>query len=695
MTAAQTKAVRPGSLTAGTTGTNANLQSSKSSGRNGRSRNQALGVMVKIRLLPPAMQEAECLRLLPEEWHVAKGKVDSFRYTPGKVSNRPGRPSHASVAYFQLSREDDVVSFGETVKLIVWEDAADTFHDPCLKAKPYLERCVYRKNPMEKDRGDSLQGTIDQDPEFIHFLENLTRVAANEKEEDKTAAQTPEVEKSTEKPTSTPLVEYMREKREKDKDAGGTGRGSRSAKQEARLAAKSSKSGDKKKARDKDRDSGKDKEKSERMTDKIKILKKAAMADAPCTSKNAAAASNGSQAPRNQSSSKTKRATIAAAARVLQRDHGLSPGAAHRRARAEIAKVEMQNKTAAAAAATTSGASTSLPSKKDSPKGSLQTPTETSKPAEPATGSSKREPGRTRGRGRGKGGGDTNAAKAQQQEPVKPIILLKKKPEIDASPTSIQSPFLKTNEAPRIAETSTKGASEPATQPTASSSKGKLAEKSNNSSKARKADRQDAKSGASAPLTVTPGATKAFIKNVNPSCGINASSLRTALSCFGAINAIDIELRKGFAYVEFSQHESLVAAVKAGSISIGQGHIRVAERKAKKPTPGPAASIAQGSSCSPSGNGSLEKTDEKNAEKTKTGDSKATGEKAEKAEKPEKPEKGSSRRNRGHRGGSGKKEKDGSRGVKDVSTGGDKGIKGSGSSAAALALGPASALAST
>ncbi|KKF96853.1 hypothetical protein CFO_g826 [Ceratocystis platani] len=692
MTAAQTKAVRPGSLTAGATGTNANLPSSKSSGRNGRSRNQALGVMVKIRLLPPAMQEAECLKLLPEEWHVGKGKVDSFRYTPGKVSNRPGRPSHASVAYFQLSREDDVVSFGEAVKLIVWEDAGDTFHDSCLKAKPYLERCVYRKNPMEKDRGDSLQGTIDQDPEFIHFLENLTRVAANEKEEDKTAAQTPEVEKSTEKPTSTPLVEYMREKREKDKDAGGAGRGSRSAKQEARLAAKSSKSSDKKKARDKDRDSGKDKEKSERMTDKIKILKKAATADAPGTSKNAAAASNGSQAPGSQSSSKTKRATIAAAARVLQRDHGLSPGAAHRRARAEIAKVEMENKTAAAAAATTSGASTS---KKDSPKEPSQTPTETSKPAEPAAGSSRREPGRTRGRGRGKGGGDTNAAKAQQQEPVKPIILLKKKPEIDASPASIQSPSLKTNEAPRIAEASTKGASEPATQPSASSSKGKLAEKSNNNSKARKADRQDAKSGASAPLTVTPGATKAFIKNVNPSCGINASSLRTALSCFGAINAIDIELRKGFAYVEFSQHESLVAAVKAGSISIGQGQIRVAERKVKKPAPGPAASIAQGSSGSPSGNGSLEKTDEKDAEKAKTGDSKATGEKAEKAEKPEKSEKGSSRRNRGRRGGSGKKEKDGGRGVKEASTGGDKGVKGSGPGAAALAPGPASALAST
>ncbi|KAL5630592.1 hypothetical protein BROUX41_000464 [Berkeleyomyces rouxiae] len=661
MTAAQTKAGRLSQNTAGNGAFASNQQPSKASGRSGRSRNQLAGVMVKIRLLPPAMQQVECLKLLPEQWHVGHGKVDSFRYTQGKTSSRPGRPSHASVAYLHLSKEEDITTLGETVKQVAWEDGADSFNDSCLKAKPYVERCIYRKTPAEKDRGDPLQGTIDQDPEFISFLENLTRVATREKEEETPASSSLEAEKSAEKSTiSTPLVEYMREKRDKDKETSGLGRNSRNARQDGKSATKLSNSGDKKRSRDKERDGGKEKEKAERMSEKVKILKKPAAttnADKDNAGGKNATTTNASTSTSEQSNSKTKRASIAAAARLLQRDHGMSPGAAHRQARAEIAKAESESKAAA---------SSNVSNKKEAAKES-QPLTNASKPTDGAASSSKRELGRTRGRGRGKRGGDPEASKAQQA-PTKPIILLKKKPEVTADSTSVQPTPVANDGGSQTTSTAKRVPETPIPTPI-TSSKTKTIEKSNNnpsnsnSNKERKSDKPDGKTSGASSSLVTAGVTHGFVKHVNVSQGVNESSLRTALSCFGALNSIDIDRRKGFAYVEFSQHESLVAAVKAGQISIGQGQVQVVERKDKKPVTTSTSSGAHGPSNGPSASGGPEKAASKEPAKPKGGDIKEGGERSEKS---------GSRRSRGRRGGGGKKDKDAGRGGNEAGAGGDK-----------------------
>lgn len=83
---------------------------------------------------------------------------------------------------------------------------------------PSLEFAPYNKIPSGRVRHDGRQGTIDQDPEFIDFLQSLTepitKASANE---DANAKQ--------EKVTITPLIQYIKEKKAnkaKEKEAAAT-----------------------------------------------------------------------------------------------------------------------------------------------------------------------------------------------------------------------------------------------------------------------------------------------------------------------------------------------------------------------------------------------------------------------------------------------------------------------------------------
>ncbi|KKA29739.1 hypothetical protein TD95_003887 [Thielaviopsis punctulata] len=693
MTAAQTKVVRPGPTNANTSAGTSNQQPAKTGSRGGRGRNQQSGVMVKIRLLPPGLQEAEYLKLLPTEWHEGNGKVDYARYTPGKVSGRPGKPSQGSVAYLHLGKEEEVVLLSETVKQIVWEDAADTFSDPCLKAKPYLERCAYRKNPSGKQRTDSLQGDIDQDPEFIAFLESLTQTAPKDKEEDKSIALAAEVEKAVDKTKiTTPLIEFMREKREKDREGGASGRSGRGARQEAKSAR--SRGDEKKRSRDKDHDS-KDKEKakdkSNKLPDKIKILKKNPDSTADASGRNSALSNGaGESAP-----VRSKNSEIAAAARALQRDFGLGPGAAHRRAKAEFMKAE-----ACKAAAVNGPNGKNEVSKEPVAAAAAAAGTiaaETSKLAGGSATGSKRDPARTRGRGKGKNATETSKSQQTQQMLSKPIILLKKKPETptpDETTASLTTPKVDASPQTPVGKSHAEkqSVSTPVTHANASSSKGKSSEKSN---KERKSEKSGGKGSNAAPaVAISPGATQAFVKHVNASHGIDESSLRIALSTFGAINSLEIDRRKGFAYVEFSQHESLVAASRMSQIPIGQGHVQVTERRDKKPA------VANGNAAGPSSLNLNDKgktvdakdvgKDRAKAERAKKSEKGDKPDKGEKGEKGEKTEKSGSRRSRGRRGGGGGKGSTGNKDGGNANGGGEKPSKASGGQAAAVAGGSGS-----
>lgn len=92
------------------------------------------------------------------------------------------------------------------IKTISFQDAKNSSRDPCLIGLPSLEFAPYNKVPTGRARHDGRQGTIDQDPEFIDFLQSLTEPITK-------AAANGDPEAKQDKVTTTPLVQYIKEKK--------------------------------------------------------------------------------------------------------------------------------------------------------------------------------------------------------------------------------------------------------------------------------------------------------------------------------------------------------------------------------------------------------------------------------------------------------------------------------------------------
>jgi regulator of nonsense transcripts 3 len=449
------------------------------------------------------------------------------------------------------------MALNEVVRTATWEDAKSTFTSPSLIAPPALEFAIYKKVPNIKKRTDARQGTIDQDPEFMAFLEGLANPAsAPEAEETEDAA------KTDTKVTTTPLVEYLKEKKaNKGRDSG---KGSKHSRQESGAGkGKGSAKDDEGSSRKKGREA-----KGERATkpakENVKILTKkpAAEKTTEATDKSEPTASaNGGDAP------KSRRAGIAAAARLLQRDLGLSPGSAHRRARQDAAKADSDTKSSSPSDSKGDNASrTTEPV--DSPTAPTELATKTPAAASPTGSTSAANATKNASGGRRNRGGrnadkskavDTSAA--ANPTPVNPPIILKKKPEPDAVPT----------ESPKETAVAEPAATAPANKPSVKTPTAKTA-------------------GNKKVATITPGVTRGFVKHANSSQGITEPLLRGALQTFGTITSLELDKRKGFAYVEFADHEALVKASGASPVSVAQGAVQIMERKDKKPAAAPGGS---------------------------------------------------------------------------------------------------------
>lgn len=503
------------------------------------------------------------------------------------IEKSPSKPSRPGRAYLHLVRKDDIMPLSDAVRTATWEDAKSTFTNPSLIGPPTLEFSIYKKVPSTKKRTDARQGTIDQDPEFMAFLEGLANPAPMRDSID--VEEAAESAKADTKVTTTPLVEFLKEKKaNKGKD----GKNSKSGK--GKGGSKDDESSGRKKGKE---SRGEKQEKAPKET--VKILskkaateqaaegaKKAANQIATANAASSAAAAGSSDAP------KSRRAGIAAAARILQRDLGLSPGSAHRRARHDAAKAEADAKAATSATKESNGNSTDTataatastqPTPADA---AAQTPK--SRPESPVT--SKPQSGRRNRGGKSavdKGKAAGNETPAAQPTAANPPVILKKKTD---------------------AETNQKAAEPPATAPAANANaSGKQASKERGNNK-----QASQKKSAS----VSANAIRAFVKHVNASQGVNDASLREALSSFGNITLVEIDKRKGFAYVDFSEHDALVKAVSASPIQVGQANVQVLERKDKKPA---ASAPAAAGKESTTPNSEKEKDKDKEKEKPSGG----------------------------------------------------------------------------
>jgi regulator of nonsense transcripts 3 len=213
------------------------------------------------------------------------------------------------------------------VRQASFQDARNTVHDPILLGPPSLEFAPYAKIPGSRSRKDARQGTIDQDSDFIAFLESLTQPIARPAGVDSPADGD---EKKKEIVMTTPLVQFIKDKKaSKSKDSGSKSKHSRSdkesTKQEKVLAKKLLQRGDK--------------ESSVTSSDKKAKGEKPSKDSAKTAKGNAASAkagksgatSNSTKEPTAAPERKRERGNAAAATKILQRDLGLITSGGRRR----------------------------------------------------------------------------------------------------------------------------------------------------------------------------------------------------------------------------------------------------------------------------------------------------------------------------------------------------------------------------
>ncbi|KAK4892991.1 hypothetical protein LTR27_008528 [Elasticomyces elasticus] len=172
----------------------------------------SLRLKIEVRRLPPSLTLSEYEEVLGDEWKLGRGKVDWREYRPGKLK-APGKLPEQSRCYVHLAHESYVKDFEQRFLSVVFHDKAGSHRNPDIKhLPPTLGFATNQRTPLQvKMRVDGRQGTIDQDAEFIAFLEAETMPLAKPTALEILSA---EKEKGGMKVKSTPLIEDLRAKKE-------------------------------------------------------------------------------------------------------------------------------------------------------------------------------------------------------------------------------------------------------------------------------------------------------------------------------------------------------------------------------------------------------------------------------------------------------------------------------------------------
>ena len=427
------------------------------------------------------------------------------------------KPSKPSRAYLHLTNPKFVSELADKVRTTAFNDAAGSGKDPALLGPPTVEYDPFGRIPGSRTRKDLRQGTIDQDPEFIDFLESLTNPLpkVNSVDQDGEAGS-----KTKEKITTTPLVQYLKDKKaNKGKEVPTPSKAPKHSRQDSK-DTKATPSSEKKTPNKASTISPPEKRSAQAIKvenaarDAVKVLnKQAAITKKP---PEPPAAPSPTPTPPTEANApladkKRERGSASVAARILQRDLGLGGGGGGRGGRG----------------------------------GRRVAPTALNKP-DPEKAVSPTPPSAT------------------ASEPV-----------VDAKPTPTVKTPTSSQTSTAIPSTSTSEQTKPTpaqppTGPSASRNPPKTPPQPRNNSSASAQARTP---------TVSPTATQAFLKHANPSQGITEPLLEEAFTPFGTVSKVEIDKKKGFAYVDFAEPEGLQKAIKASPIKVAQGQVVVLERK--------------------------------------------------------------------------------------------------------------------
>ncbi|KAH0536398.1 hypothetical protein FGG08_006723 [Glutinoglossum americanum] len=556
------------------------------------SRSTGPRLKVVIRKLPPGLTQVELEAALGEDWKLGGGRVDWMIYKPGKVSKDPVKISTPSRAYLHLTDQSHLTALSAAIQRANFTDARNTSSSASSLGPPVVEFAPFGRIPSAKKRLDARQGTIDQDPEFIAFLEGLTNPTNTKKSSAEGSVGVDSLGKKEEKVTTTPLVQYLKDKKaSKAKEAVLPAKGSR-----ARLESRDSRSDKgvgkkilskpgKEVASPEAKKGGRDRERrvQKATTEAIKVLNreasatggKAKAAPAPPPASSAGGKDSGNvQVPTAPSAPaaerRRERGSASIAAKILQRDLGFGGapprrGGMRREGTSDGTKSESSSQPIA-----------SSPAKQEGP---LAVSTEKSRPAEDASLSEKTPPSgpnsekethrKSRSERRAQRFSSDQASLLSRNPPTgpaAPLALLKKSATSVQSQRQVISPLKgpsSTNHPPPPLKPAS---SAPPVIPAAPRS-------------------------ATTPPAPSPGATQAFCKHANASQGVTEPALREVMEIHGAVLKVEIDKKKGFGYVDFAEPEGLANAIKASPLKVGNGTVAVLERKER-----PSASGGGGSS---------------------------------------------------------------------------------------------------
>ena len=437
----------------------------------------------------------------------------------------PVKPTRPARAYLHLTKQEYLGVLSDKVRETNFVDAKASSGDVVLLGPPTVEFAPYGRVPSNRVRKDARQGTIDQDPEFIDFLESLTNPTTRPTPPDSTNDS--EVNKA-ETMAVTPLIQFLRDKKvNKGKEIVLPAKSTKHARTDSKdnkVAPTPEKKTSPKNLKEStppvDKRSATAIKVEKAARDAVKVLNKQAntVNKVPVASSVAATTTPSLPSPATPSASSSpvverrrERGSASAAARILQRDLGIGINSGNRRRReappssgnsalANAPNIVQQNSAVVARASEATNNTTPSPAATLSATVSLPSPSTPS--------------------------------------------------------TKIGSPSIN---------------SPPPTGPAASRSSPRAA--------ASSPIRPSHMPTAAKPPSISPTSTQAFLKHANPSQGVTEPLLQEAFAAFGGISKVEIDKKKGFAYIDFAEPDGLQKAIKASPVKVAQGHVVVLERK--------------------------------------------------------------------------------------------------------------------
>jgi regulator of nonsense transcripts 3 len=447
--------------------------------------------------------------------------------TPANWFFSLAKPSRPTCAYLHVTSQDCLQELAEKVQQSIFVDAKNTGNDPALVDKPILVFAPNQRVPDSRTRNDARQGTIDQDPDFQAFLQNLTATVQRPATVDAEAPAKKEVVKTT------PLIEAIREKKAaKERPTGKAS--SKHGKHELKESKTSNSASDKSEKKGGSKTAGKEisstPEKGKRLSKADRIAKDAVKVLNREAGKGTSGASAGERRERV-----AKPISVAA---IIQRDLGRAP-AGGRRAKQESAAAETSNSQAA-------------PDTPDAPATAINAKSSAAPPKDPKGPRNRRA--------------SKSATTGDKSTTDPPPDMPKKAPTGPAQPTILKKPSTTTQTpkgpaaggVPRAPPVGPKASNIPAAPASATS---------------------PATSMPNTPTTPSSVGRQAFLKHANPSQGITEPLIEEALKVFGTIEKVEIDRKKGFAYVDFADADGLRKAVAASPIKVAQGAVQVLERR--------------------------------------------------------------------------------------------------------------------